>query len=108
MKIVIKDLEFQAVIGLLKKERKTPQRVLLNIEIKYKYKNKNYLDYAEVVNIAKNLIIEKKYLLLEDALEDLIKILKKEFPQISSIKCQISKPEILPECIVFVKKKKRF
>ncbi len=102
MTIEIKDLEFDAIIGLLDFERDRKQRVRLDIVIEYDYIPPNYLDYAKVVELSKKHIKEQKYKLLEDALTGLEEILKKKFPSLDQLHITISKPDILPDCVVCV------
>ena len=73
--ILIEDLTFETIIGILDFERKRVQKVVINLKILYEDK-KNYIDYAEVVRFIKVKMIENKYLLLEDAVDDLIRLLK--------------------------------
>lgn len=101
MKIHIDDLEFQCIIGILDFEREKAQDVTLNITIDYDYKNE-FINYADVVNLVKSTMIEEKFLLIEDALRDLSKTLKKEFLKINTLYLKITKPSILPDCKVSV------
>ena len=100
MTIRIDDLEFEAIIGLLDFERDRVQRVRLNIEATYDYQPPEFLDYAQMVNTAKQHIIDKKYELLEEALQGLHDTLLETFPQIESLDITIAKPDILPNCVV--------
>ena len=108
MRILIRDFEFEAIIGILEEERRSPQRVSLDLEIEYCYQDGKYIDYIQLTQLLKSLIVEKRYLLLEDALEDILATLKSTFPSISFAKCQISKPDIIKECRILVQTKKRF
>ena len=101
MRIHIDDLKFQCIIGILDFEREKAQDVTLNITIDYTYKDE-FINYAYVVSILKSLMIEKKFLLIEDALECLSKTLQKEFPKINTLYLKITKPSILPDCRVSV------
>jgi len=105
--IAIKELEFEAIIGILEFERKAPQRVKIECFIGY-HDKKEYIDYAKVVEDIKSIMIEKKFLLIEDALDELIEILSQKYPQMKSIKLTISKPDIISECEVSVTKLKKF
>ena len=105
--ILIEDLTFETIIGILDFERENLQRVIVNLKFSYKDK-KNFIDYAKVAEFIKSSMIEKKYLLLEDAIDDIIKLLKKEYQQIKYIELKISKPDILTECTVCVKKYQEF
>jgi len=101
MHIIVEDLTFEAIIGILDFERKKAQKVIVNLTIDYPYQE-SYLDYAQVVNIIKTTMIEKKYLLIEDALLDLSKILKEKFSTINTLNLKITKPSILQDCRVSV------
>ena len=103
MKIFIEDLKFQTIIGILDFERETPQDVIINLEIKYNYTDE-FINYAEVASHIKESMIRQQFSLIEDALSTLSKSLKKEFQQILSLDLKITKPSILPDCIVSVSK----
>ncbi|WP_200762575.1 dihydroneopterin aldolase [Nitrosophilus alvini] len=110
MKILINDLSFNAIIGVLERERVSPQRVIMDIEIEYDFKE-NYIDYAEVAKMVKKHIIEEKFKLIETALQSLAEKLKTEYPQIKNLKLTLKKPDILPDCsvgITFIKSYKNF
>jgi len=100
-RIVIEDLSFKAILGILEEERNKEQLVVVNVKIKYKNKE-NYVDYAEVCELIQNQIINGKYQLVEDAIDDIEKILKEKFPQMSSLYLSIKKPEILKNALVGV------
>jgi len=100
-KIVIEDLTFNAILGLLEKERNQEQIVVVNVKMEYEDKN-NYIDYAKVCDLIQNKIIEKKYKLIEDAIDDIENMLKIEFPQMKSLYLSIKKPEILKNALVGV------
>ena len=101
MKIYIEDLKFQCIIGILDFERVNAQDVTLNITIEYAYRDE-FINYADVVNLVKSTMYEKKFLLIEDALNELSKTLKKEFLTINKLYLKITKPSILPDCKVSV------
>ena len=88
MTIHIEDLRFQCIIGILDFERTTLQDVTLNITIDYEYKDE-FINYADVVNLLKSTMIQKKFL-------------QKEFPKINTLYLKITKPSILPDCTVSV------
>ena len=107
MIIEIDNLSFEAVIGLLPFERENPQRVEIYIVIEYDYPCDNceggFLDYAKIAEIAKSEIVDKKYLLLEDAVYGIKNSIINIYPQINSISVSICKPDILPDCQVRVR-----
>lgn len=99
MKIYIEDLTFECIIGILDFERETKQDVVVNIEIEYLY-NQEFINYADVAQMVKSLMIENQFLLLEDAIVKISQKLKENFQQINTLKLKITKPSILPDCIV--------
>jgi len=105
--IVIEDLTFKAILGLLEKERNEEQLVVVCAKIEYEDK-KNYVDYAKVCEIIESTIQTRKYTLIEDAIDEIIDILKDEFPQIKSIFLKIRKPEILKNALVGVETLRKF
>ena len=107
MKIYIEDLRFQTIIGILDFERITPQEVIINLELEYKYENE-FINYADVTTLIRNSILSQKFLLIEDALLYLSDILKKEFKKINTLELKITKPSILPDCKVSVSIFKKF
>ena len=101
MTIHVEDLKFQCIIGILDFERINPQDIIINLTIDYNYEN-GFINYADIVKITKNLMIKSQFQLIEDALNAINLNLTKEFKAIKSIYIKISKPSILPECIVSV------
>lgn len=101
MKIHIEDLTFTCIIGILDFERKNTQKVIINVEIEYDFDN-DFINYAEVANLIKKTLINQKFLLIEDALKDLTLQLKNKFSKINTLYLKITKPSILPDCIVSV------
>jgi len=91
-RIIINNLEFEAIIGILDFERKNLQKIIVNSKILYDGK---FVDYVKVCGIIEKEIKENKFLLIEDALNYLANLLKKTFPQIKEIYLEIKKPEIL-------------
>jgi len=100
-KIVIEDLTFKAILGILEKERNEEQIIVVNLKIEYEDKN-NYVDYAEVSELIQDKITNGKYQLIEDAVDDIERVLKEKFPQMKSLYLSIKKPEILKNALVGV------
>jgi dihydroneopterin aldolase len=101
MTIHIEDLKFQAILGILDFERVAEQDVIVNVEISYDYVNQ-FINYADVSELIKTSMQKSKFLLIEDALENLSLKLKDDFPHINRLQLKISKPSILPDCTVSV------
>ncbi len=104
MTIHIEGLKFQSIIGILDFERTTPQDVIVNATITYKYKNK-FLNYVDIVDIIKKDMIESEFLLIEDALNSINKKLRDKFKLVKKIDLKITKPSILADCSVSVSNK---
>ncbi|UFH58882.1 dihydroneopterin aldolase [Sulfurovum mangrovi] len=99
MTIHIEALTFEVIIGLLDFEREKPQRVIVDMEATYPYKD-IFLDYAKITESIIAHLKTKRYELLEDALLGIKDELMGEYPQITALKLKISKPDILSECSV--------
>ena len=106
-KIEIQALEFDTIIGILDFERVKKQRVIVEAKISYEDK-KDFINYADVVEFIKSDMIEKKYQLIEDALDSLIFSMKEQYTHIKKIKLKIIKPDIMTDCKVSVARSKKF
>jgi len=100
--ILIEDLSFNAILGLLEKERNQEQLVVVNAKIDYEDKQ-NYIDYAEVCELIQNIITEGEFKLIEDAIDKIENELKSRFPQMKKLYLSVKKPEILKNALVGVK-----
>ncbi len=100
MKINISSLTFDCIIGILDFERETPQKIVLDISFEYDYKNSSsFIDYSIVAKDIENIMIEQKFELLEDAIIHIENFLNKSY-KIENLKIKISKPNIMPNCVV--------
>ncbi len=104
-RIIIENLRFETIIGILDFEREKTQKVVVNSKILY---SGDFVDYAKVCEIIENEMKREKFLLIEDALEYLINFLKREFPQIEEIFLQIKKPDILKNAEIGVEILRKF
>ena len=104
MTIHIEDLTFDVIIGLLDFERDRPQRIIIDLEASYEYKEGQFIDYADMVLLIQKELKEKQYELLEDALLGLKELLSTTYPQLQTLFLKISKPDILPQCTVSLSK----
>lgn len=102
MQIIIKDLTFETIVGILEEERHTPQKVILHVKLDYSYGAENFIDYAKTCAFLEAEMNQMSYFLLEDALDDLSQKLKVSYPQIQKMKLKIFKPNILPNAMVGV------
>ncbi len=100
MRIHIDGLEIYCIIGLLESEREMEQKVLLDLEMQYTYCEDTFLDYSKVVAHLTQHLKNEKYLLLEEALAGIKRLLFEQFPATEQLKVKLSKPDILPHCSV--------
>lgn len=100
MTIFIESLEFKTIIGVLDFERTNPQRVIVDLELKYRYENGEFLNYADLCALIQESMHQKRFELLEDALLTLQKDICAQYPQIEFLKLKIAKPDILKNCTV--------
>lgn len=104
IKILIKKLKVKCIIGLLDFERKKPQKII----VKAKFCCDDFLDYAEICKIIKEILIKNKFDTLENALTKISSELKLKFPKISYQKIKIYKPKIIKSAIVGVMIEKKY
>jgi dihydroneopterin aldolase len=102
MKIHIKDLRFEAILGILEHERIHPQPVCLHVKISYHFDGHAFIDYAKVCELIIQNMQEQKYGLVEVALEGICHKIAGEYPNISKISLKIFKPTILENATVGV------
>ncbi len=67
MKIFIENLTFDAILGILEKERNSPQKIIVNTKITYDYSKSNFVDYSLVAKFIKNTLQKRKFYLIENA-----------------------------------------
>lgn len=102
MKILIENLTFDTIIGILDFERTTPQLVCIDCTLEYPYSEGSFINYAEVTQLIETTMKEKKFELIETALDLLGRTLKEHFPLIRKVSLTIRKPNILSNCTVGV------
>jgi dihydroneopterin aldolase len=99
MKIEINKLRFKCIIGILPFERIKKQKVIINTSFEYIFTKDMFIDYSEVSALLKSTMKKQKFLLLEDAILYIEKLLLNKYP-ITNLQIKISKPDILKDCIV--------
>lgn len=107
MTIHIEELTFKCIIGLLEIERHNPQDVTINLELDYEYTD-TFINYADLASLIESQLQEKKYELIETALNELFSLLISAHPTIKRLFIKITKPDILPNCRVSVSKVKNY
>lgn len=93
---LIKDYEFETIIGLLEIERINSQKVRINVE----FQSSDFIDYVEVINYIEFIYNEYKFKTVENSLEVCAKSLKDKFSSLTSLKMEILKTEILNNALV--------
>ena len=103
LKVNIDDLTFNCIIGILDFEREKEQKVVLNISFEYFFEEdgSNFIDYSHVAAYCEKTMKKEKFKLIEDAILHLRKYLKETYP-LKNLTVKISKPDIIPNCIVSV------
>ncbi|MBU0631140.1 dihydroneopterin aldolase [bacterium] len=101
MKVYIEDFRFSCIIGILDFERVMPQDVIVNLELEYEFQTE-FINYADIAEIIKSSMQEKRFELIEDALGYLFSLLKEKYTNTSSLFIKITKPSILQDCRVSV------
>lgn len=107
MRIAIRDLTFDTVIGILEHERQVPQRVVVTCKIDYTYEDA-FINYADAAELIRRTVQEGRFELIEEALVALKTSLKHHFPAIEKLKITLEKPDILPACRVSATLKENF
>ncbi len=103
MKLFIHNLEFEAILGVLKYERQNPQKIVVDLEFRYNYdkQKKDYIDYTKVAQNIQDTIISGKYKLIEEALIA-CELSICAIYDIRDLKLKITKPNIMQNCKVGV------
>lgn len=102
MRILIEDLTFKTILGILPHERTTPQNIRIDCTIDYAYSDKQFINYADVAADIIQIMDNARFELIETALNVLASTLKEHFPLIDVLDLSIRKPDILPHCTVGV------
>jgi dihydroneopterin aldolase len=93
---IIKDYEFETIIGLLDFERTTPQRVRINIE----FQSNGFIDYIDMINFIEIIFDTEKFGSVESAVEITSQRLKENFSNLIFLKMEILKIEIVKNALV--------
>jgi dihydroneopterin aldolase len=98
--LLVEGFEFEAIIGLLEKERKIPQKVEVEARVEIKYSKKSLIDYVLICDIIKNSLQSKNFFTIEEALVYISKKIAKISPRICRVYLKILKPSILENRLV--------
>jgi len=102
MTILIENLTFETIIGILDFERTTVQKISIDCIINYHYTNNEVINYADVSSLIEETMHTQRFELIETAIEFLSSVLKKSFPLIDNLTLTLRKPNILQNCTVGV------
>ena len=102
MTIHIDALTLDVIIGLLDFEREKQQRVIIDLEAEYAYKDEDFIDYADITLLIENELRSERYKLLEEAIIGIKTLLCFTYPQLKTLKLKITKPDILKQCQVAI------
>lgn len=108
MTILIEDLEFETIIGILEHERIVPQWVRVDCSIDYPYQNGDFINYAEAAALIEATLHKHRFELIEEALVKVASALKERFCAIETLSLAIRKPDILTHCTVGVSETFRY
>ena len=89
--VLIENLEFKTIIGMLEFERTKAQKIKINA----KFQAHEFIDYALVCEILENEFNKNKFVKVEDALNYFCHFFKKKYPTINYFFMKIIKKEIL-------------
>ena len=102
--IKIEDLEIVTIIGLLEKEKITPQKLIINLEIRLDADKaaisddiKDTIDYFTLTKLVKKFIENSRFELLEKLADQTLKIINQFSDKIIDSDIEIKKPEALKE-----------
>lgn len=101
MTIHIKELEVNVIIGILEQEKNIAQRLIVDLEASYDYnQGQSFVNYADIAQLITIELSSGQYGLLEDALIGLKNKICNNFSQINRLFIKLTKPDILPNCLV--------
>lgn len=102
--IFLKDLKILCIVGIHPKERDFKQALFLDIEIDYDFSAaadsenvRDTLDYSELADVVDQLIVNRKYQLIETAAEETCQVIFRKWPQVQRCKVKIKKPAAVPQ-----------
>lgn len=101
MKIMLKDIEIQALIGTLHHERNGHQKIFIDIEFEYDAseaaaddKLENAVDYSEIMTKAIDIAKNGKFYLLETLASKITEMIR-SYTKITSASVEVRKPTAL-------------
>ncbi len=104
MTIHIEELTLECIIGILDFERIQVQKIIIDLDIEYLYRDDTFINYVDVITLIQTDMIQNKYELLENALNQVEKKLINTYPMIKSLTLKITKPNIISHAKVALSK----
>lgn len=96
MRILVENLKFKTVIGILDFEREKEQEICVNA----KFEADEFIDYAEICKDICGIFKKRKFRLVEDALNFFDDYYRVKFESLKYFYMKILKTEILPNAKV--------
>ena len=100
-KILIHQLEVSCILGVTDEERKSPQKILIDLELITDHSKaaksddiQDAIDYDRVCKVVTRFVEESQFHLLEALAESVSELIFKEFP-LNELKLKILKPKII-------------
>ena len=113
--IKIEDLKIVTIIGLLEREKTTPQKLIINLEIRLDANKaaisddiNDTIDYFTLTKSVKEFIENSRFELLEKLADQTLKIINQFSDKIIDSTIEIKKPEALKEFGAMVSFQKTF
>ncbi|RDU62275.1 dihydroneopterin aldolase [Helicobacter sp. MIT 14-3879] len=94
----LSDFRINTIIGILPKERKESQDIILDLSIVYSVESK-IIDYAILHSIILDIFKKNHFGYLEEALRCLLDSILEQFDNIKAISLCLKKPTIFDDCI---------
>ncbi len=98
-KIIIKDLEVYAHVGVFQEEKKLGQKFLISLEIETDFKNclreddlTKTINYGELCNLVYEEFKSYRFNLLEKASDEICKVILLKYEGVKSVEVKIKKP----------------
>lgn len=107
MKLHIEQLQFDCIIGLLKKEREIPQKICVDTTIDVDTEEMS-IDYARVARLIETTYKTERFFTVEESLVHITQSLKENFPSIKKIHIKVVKPQIIANCRVGASYSKKY
>ena len=100
-RVFIRNLEIEAILGVLPEERTTPQKIVVNLELETDVRAAadsralaDTVDYAALAAEVRGLVLEAKHLLVESRVTDIANLALRD-NRVSGVTVTVAKPDAL-------------